>query len=126
MQSASTSCKLAGTVSLENILTLFSRRATPVTCKYCDCGHTFCAACIIRYMCAKVDEHRADGLVPLDCPMCRANWPFIWVNPTRNMNTFLLNYERSMDELVTHMYEAFADKSDEEYLLWKDRKRYVS
>ncbi|KAH6915920.1 hypothetical protein BKA70DRAFT_1418837 [Coprinopsis sp. MPI-PUGE-AT-0042] len=80
--------------------------ATPYTVSSPDCGHTFCAICILKWFFSRLHPPCGSWHEAVDCPICRARFVYTPDAPPREADTFPFVPNR----LATTVITAFIEK----------------
>lgn len=75
-------------------------RARPYSLNHGQCGHSFCALCVLKWFFDAFDSEHGRWLENMRCPVCRATLPTTPMNNPRDMSTLPFVPNRTADATV--------------------------
>jgi len=79
--------------------------AHPVTVPHPNCGHTFCALCMVKHFFSRFHRTCGGWHEHVECPMCRSILIYTPNQPPRSLLTFPFAKNRIADAAVTAMVD---------------------
>jgi hypothetical protein len=87
-----------------------SYRAHPVTVPHPNCGHTFCAICMIKHFFSRFHRTCGGWHEHVECPMCRSILIYTPNQVPRNPLTFPFAKNRMADAAVTALVDQLTEQ----------------
>ncbi|RPD77223.1 hypothetical protein L226DRAFT_362659 [Lentinus tigrinus ALCF2SS1-7] len=86
--------------------------ARPYSLNHGQCGHNFCALCVLKWYFDALDSECGRWLESLRCPVCRATLPATPIDSPRDMSTLPFIPNRSADTTVRAYLDLVRDAAD--------------
>ncbi|KAG2075764.1 hypothetical protein BDR04DRAFT_1005242, partial [Suillus decipiens] len=90
----------------------FEIMACPYSLNPRQCGHTFCATCILKWFFSRLHRVCASWHEPVDCPMCRSALFCTPDNVPRPESSFPFTPNRPADNAIRGMINTLAKEAD--------------
>jgi hypothetical protein len=85
-----------------------NNRACPISLNHRNCGHTFCALCILRWFFSRIHKPCGGWHESVDCPICRSLLVITPDRPPRSTVTFPFTPNRTVDKLLQDLIAKLA------------------
>lgn len=90
----------------------FETMACPYSLNPRQCGHTFCATCILKWFFSRLHRVCGSWHEPVDCPMCRTALFYTPDNVPRPESSFPFTPNRAADNAIRGMINTLAKEAD--------------
>ncbi|KAG0709312.1 hypothetical protein DFH29DRAFT_793330, partial [Suillus ampliporus] len=90
----------------------FEIMAYPYSLNPRQCGHTFCATCILKWFFSRLHRVCGSWHEPVDCPMCRSALFYTPDNVPRPEFSFPFTPNRAADNAIRGMISTLAKEAD--------------
>ncbi|KAG1880436.1 hypothetical protein C8R48DRAFT_683982 [Suillus tomentosus] len=90
----------------------FDIMACPYSLNPRQCGHTFCATCILKWFFSRLHRVCGSWHEPVDCPMCRSALLYTPDNVPRPESSFPFIPNRTADNAIRGMINTLAKEAD--------------
>lgn len=87
-------------------------RACPYAMTPRNCGHTFCATCILKWFFSRLHKGCGGWHEAVDCPLCRTALPHTPERTPRYNSSFPFTPNRTADTAIRGMINAIAHELD--------------
>jgi hypothetical protein len=89
----------------------FEIMACPYSLNPRQCGHTFCATCILKWFFSRLHRVCGSWHEPVDCPMCRSALFYTPDNVPRPESSFPFTPNRAADNAIRGMINSLANEA---------------